>query len=201
MQKLDLDTSFDGAIVEYSTDSGSTWQNVFNNPYVYNFYGFDTTTADSLVTGDYAFSGTDSVWRDIWLCFDYSFLWNLDTFTLRYRLVSDSVDNQKEGWMIDNFRFHYTWIHTAAKNPEEVKKMKVYPTNTTGLVNIEGPKLQEFHIIRNMQLISADGRLVREYGVSPVKFYINISDLPDGVYYLKVNTNKRSETFPLLLKK
>ena len=79
--------------------------------------------------------------------------------------------------------------------------MKVYPTNTTGLVNIEGPKLQEFHIIRNMQLISADGRLVREYGVSPVKFYINISDLPDGVYYLKVNTNKRSETFPLLLKK
>ena len=39
-QKLDLDTAFDGGIIEYSTDTGNTWVNVFNNPNVYNFYGF-----------------------------------------------------------------------------------------------------------------------------------------------------------------
>ena len=36
-QKLDMDTSFDGGIIEYSIDTGNTWINVFNNPYVYNF--------------------------------------------------------------------------------------------------------------------------------------------------------------------
>ncbi|HYD19953.1 MAG TPA: T9SS type A sorting domain-containing protein, partial [Flavipsychrobacter sp.] len=201
MQKLDLDTNYDGAIIEFSTDNGNSWQNVFNSPNVYNFYGYDTANVDSLVTGEYAFSGTDSSWRDIWLCFDYSFWYSFDSVKLRFRFVSDSIDNQKEGWMIDNFRMHRTWIHTAAKSVEQLTTMKVYPTNTSGIVYIEGPKLQEYHIIRNMQVISADGKVVKEYGLSPVKFHINIGDLPDGIYYLKVNTNKKSETFPLLLKR
>lgn len=201
MQKLDLDTNYDGAIIEFSIDSGNTWQNVFNNPYVYNFYGYDSANVDTLVTGEYAFSGTDSVWRDIWLCFDNSFWWTFDSVSLRYRLLSDSVDNQKEGWMIDNYRMHMTWLHTAAKSPEQMTTMRVYPTNTNGIVHIEGPKLQEYHIIQSIQVISSDGKIAKEYGISPVKFYIDISNLPDGMYYLKINTNKKSETFPVLLKK
>ncbi|MBZ0100223.1 MAG: hypothetical protein K8F30_14170, partial [Taibaiella sp.] len=42
-QKLDLDTNRDGGIVEYSLDTGQTWVNVFNNPNVFNFYGFDSS--------------------------------------------------------------------------------------------------------------------------------------------------------------
>jgi hypothetical protein len=201
MQKLDLDTNHDGAIIEYSVDSGSTWTNVFNNPYVYNFYGFDLANADTLVSGEYAFSGRDTSWKDIWLCFDYSFLSTFDSVAFRFTLRSDSVDNQKEGWMIDNMRMHFTYLHTAAKSPEQLTTMKVYPTSTTGIIHIEGPKIPEYHIIQSMQLISADGKLVKEYGLSPVKFYVDISDQPDGIYYLKVNTNKKSETFPVLLKR
>lgn len=201
MQKLDIDTAHDGGIIEYSLDSGNTWLSVFNNPYVYNFYGYDTANIDSLETGEFAFSGTDSTWRDIWLCFDWSYLLNYDSVVFRYRFVSDSVDNQKEGWMIDNMRIHMTWVHTVAKSPEQAYKMKVYPTTTTGRVQIEGEKINEYYVIENMQLISADGKVVKQYGLAPVKFYIDIHDQPDGMYYLKIQTNKRTETFPILLKR
>src|SRR5688572_8861630 len=80
MQKLDMDHDYDGGIVEFSIDSGATWQNAFNNPYVYNFYGFDAANQDTLSSGDYAFSGTDTLWKNVWLCFDLSWMnFNLDT--------------------------------------------------------------------------------------------------------------------------
>jgi hypothetical protein len=201
MQKLDMDSAYDGGIVEYSIDSGQNWLNVVNNPYVYNFYGYDTANIDTLVSGDYAFSGTDSVWRDIWLCFDYSYFMSYDSVLFRFRFVSDSVDNQKEGWMIDNMRMHMTWVHTVAKTADQAYKMKVYPTNTSGRVFIEGEKIPEYYVIEHMQLISSDGKVVKQYGRAPVKFYIDINDQPDGMYYLKIETNKRTETFPILLKR
>src|SRR5690554_2483839 len=34
-QKLDMKANKDGRIIEYSTDTGSTWLSVFDNPYVY----------------------------------------------------------------------------------------------------------------------------------------------------------------------
>ena len=85
-QKLDMDIDYDGGIIEFSSDTGNTWKNVFNNPYVYNFYGFDTANQDTLISGDYAFSGTDSTWKDIWLCFDLSWLSFSDSLMFRYTL-------------------------------------------------------------------------------------------------------------------
>ena len=69
-QKLDMDFGKDGGIIEFSVDGGNTWQSAFDNPYVYNFYGFDTNNVDTLQTGEDAFTGVDSTWKDIWLCYD-----------------------------------------------------------------------------------------------------------------------------------
>lgn len=54
MQKLDFDDTDDGGIIEYSIDNGLNWQNVFNNPYVYNFYGFDAQNVDTFKDRRYA---------------------------------------------------------------------------------------------------------------------------------------------------
>jgi hypothetical protein len=197
-QKLDLDSGRDGGIVEISTNGGNTWVNVFNNPIVYNFYGYDTTNKDTLTTGEVAFSGTDSTWRDIWLCFDESYLSTYDSLIVRFTLQTDSINNNKEGWVIDNLIEQKTWAHTV-KKMEEDQYLRVFPTRTTGIINIEAQKLQEFHIIKSMRLIDMQGRVVREYGTCPTKYYIDISGHPDGMYHLKVNTNKRSETFPVIL--
>lgn len=199
-QKLDYEKKHSGGIVEYSSDTGKSWHNVFNSPYVYNYYGFDTLNKDTLITGDYAFSGTDSVWRDIWLCFDKSFIaFSGKTLTFRFTSVSDTSNTSKEGWMIDNMSVHTTWHHTVVKGPGDGDYLHVYPTKTNGIVHIEAQKLQQYHIIKSMQLINADGKVVQTYGTSPTKFYIDISQFPDGVYYLKVNTNFKSQTFPVIL--
>jgi len=202
-QKLDMDTSFDGGIIEYSTDSGSTWINVFNNPYVYNFYGYDSLNADTLSGGEYAFSGTDSTWRDIWLCFDMSWLqqfqWN-DTLLFRFTLLSDSVNNNKEGWLIDNMLSHITIVHTI-KETEQDKYLNVYPNPANNIVHIQAEKIMDFHIIEQMELVDPLGRVVEKWTNIPTKFWFDASKYNDGLYFLKVKTNLKSENIPLVISK
>lgn len=197
-QKIDFDSSADGGLIEYSTDTGKTWKTVFNSPYTYNFYGYDTTNVDTIFTGETGFTGTDTTWRDIWLCFDKSFLSGFGIVSFRFTLKSDAVHNNREGWMIDNMKIQTTWTHTVKKMADD-QYLRIYPTKTTGIVNIEAQKLQEYHIIKNMQLIDMQGKVVQEYGLSPTKFFIDISNQPDGTYRLKINTNKKTETFPVIL--
>jgi hypothetical protein len=202
-QKLDMDTSFDGGIIEYSIDTGNTWINVFNNPYVYNFYGYDTLNADTLSGGEFAFSGTDTTWKDIWLCFDLSWLqqfqWN-DTILFRFTLLSDSVNNNKEGWMIDNMLAHITIIHTV-KETEQDRYLNVYPNPASNIVHIQAEKIMDFHIIEQMELVDPLGRVVEKWTNIPTKFWFDVSKYNDGLYFLKVKTNIKSENIPLVISK
>lgn len=199
-QKLDIDT-LDGGAIEFSIDSGATWQSAFNNPYVYNFYGYDDDNVDTLVGGELVFTGTDTTWRDIWLCFDISWLgYGGDPPMCRFTFKSDSIDNNKEGWMIDNMMYHLTILHTISEVEQE-EYAKVYPNPTRGRVNIQMKKLNEFHVIENMELINVEGKVVQQFGVSPTKFYIDIGDHPDGIYFLKIQTNKKTETVQVLLQR
>ena len=199
VQKLDLDKKTDGGIVEYSFDSGATWQNVLGSPYVYNMYGFDTNTLDTRPSGIVAFTGTDSVWRDIWLCFDYSYSLLHDSVMIRYTLISDSVDSARDGWMIDNMSIHRTITHTATKTLKNNDKIQVFPTISNGIVYIEAPKIQQFHIIEQIAVTDINGRMLKRFEKCPVKFFIDIGDLPAGQYYVHVKTNKYSGTFPVTL--
>ena len=198
-QKLDLDNDSDGAIIEFSVDSGQTWQNVFNNPYVYNFYGFDVANADTLVTGEYAFSGRDTSWKNIWLCYDFSFLQQFDSILFRFTLKSDSIDNSREGWMIDNMIMMQTSLHTAKGIQDQAEYLRVYPAVTDGIVHIEAEKLLQFHIIESIDIYSLDGRLVQHYSHCPTRFFIDLRKQNNGLYFLKIKTNIKTETFTVVL--
>ncbi len=201
MQKLDMDAAFDGGVVEFSMDSGNTWQNAFNNPYVYNFYGFDPVNEGMLMNGDYAFTGTDSTWKNIWLCFDMSWMSVFpDTIHFRFTFTSDSVDNNKEGWLIDNMMAGITWIHTVSET-EQKEYMKVTPNPTTGKVNITAKKRDAFHIIEKIELVNVEGKVVQQWGISPTRFYVDISQHPEGIYFLRIKTNITSETFKVVLER
>lgn len=199
-QKLDMVPGVDGGIIEFSVDSGSTWQNAFNNPYVYNFYGFDQVNQDTLLDGEEAFTGTDSLWKDIWLCFDISWLSMFDTLEFRYTFRSDTLEGGGEGWMIDNLQAHITIIHTIDDGLHD-KYLKVGPNPTQGRLDVEARKTSEYHIIEKLQLFDLQGRIVKEWRNVPTKFFIDIEDQSDGVYYLKVTTNLRTETHRIVLDK
>ncbi len=199
-QKLDLAAGYDGGLIEYSTDQGNTWVNVFNNPLVYNFYGFLLSNKDTLVSGEYAFSGTDSSWRDIWLCLDLSLFQPNDTIHFRFTLLSDSVNNNKEGWMIDNMLAHITIIHTV-KETEQENYLNVYPNPANNIINIQAQKIMDFHIIEVMELVDPLGRVVDKWTNVPTKYWFDTSKYTDGLYFLKIKTNLKTETFPLIISK
>lgn len=199
-QKLDFDKKHDGGIIEYSLDTGTTWHNVFNNPFLYSFYGFSLANKDTLETGEYALSGTDPAWKDIWLCFNQSSIHAAtDSFLVRFTLKSDTGESMKEGWMIDNMKIHKTITHTVAKDPFNNTEIRVFPNLTTGIVNIEAPKAQKFHIAERIAVMNTNGQLMKEYKNVPTKYYVDIGDLPNGLYYFKVKTNLYSGTYPVML--
>lgn len=199
MQKLDLDSANDRGVLEFSVDYGTSWLNAFNSPYVYNFYGFDGRNVDTLPNGDGAFTGTDSTWRNVWLCFDMSFLSQYcDSVFCRYRLESDSIETNQEGWMIDNLSTNVTLVHTVGEN-QLSEYMKVYPTQTKGRLFIETQKQDGFHIIESIRVIDMNGKLCKSYGISPTKFYIDIDDLKPGQYFVNIKTNMKSLSFPVIL--
>lgn len=200
MQKLDIDTVEDGGIIEFSVDAGETWDNVFDNPYVYNFYGYDTINVDTLSNGQIAFVGTDSSWKDLWLCYDMTWLNYNDSIMVRYTLLSDSIENNNEGWMIDNIMVHLTLIHTV-NEVEQKEYLKIQPNPTSGKIDILARKIEGVHIIEKMELVNMEGKVVQEFGISPTKFSINIGHHPDGVYFLKIQTNIQTETFQIILQK
>lgn len=203
VQKLDLDSGFDGGIIEYSIDSGATWVNVFNDPYVYNFYGFDISNTDTLTNGEYAFSGTDSTWKNIWLCFDYSWMEQFETLDLimfRFTIKSDEYDNQKEGWMIDNMFAHLTGIHTVGEVEQE-EYMSIYPNPTADKLNIQIKKVMEYHLIEQMELIDSRGVTVDKWTKVPTKFWIDTDKYPGGNYFLKIQTNFKTEIHPIIIQK
>lgn len=198
MQKLDMDPGTDGGVVEFSVDNGLTWENAFISPYIYNFYGHDPSNENVTYDGTPCFSGQDSTWRDIWLCIDNSYLDLFDTVTFRYTIYTDDEDNSREGWMMDNFRAHITWVHTINENPQ-TEYLRAYPNPTEdGLVQIEAKKTQDFHIIEYMAVMDMEGKVLKEYEMVPTKFRIDIGDLPKGNYLLTVQTNLKTETFKIV---
>lgn len=199
-QKLDMDQGLDGGFVEYSTNSGASWINTFNNSNVYSYYGFQPANKDTLPSGEYVFSGRDTTWRDIWLCLGPTIFAANDTIMMRFTFKSDSVNNNREGWMIDNM-MAYTTIFHPVKQVSQTEYIGVYPTQTAGVVNVEAKKLTDKDAISSMYLIDANGKVVESYGHNSTKVVIDISNHPPGLYYIKVTTNHKTESYPILLQK
>lgn len=206
-QKVDFREYYDGGIVEFSIDTGKTWMNVFQNPYVYNWYGFSDYTTSFLENGEMGFTGTDTTWRNVWLCFDLSWLnfFNNDSLLIRFTSTSSNLDLStsnldRNGWMIDNMLLYVTISHTLAETKQE-EYLEVYPNPTTGRVHIQSQKLNEYHIIEQIRVFDESGKLVKSYGVSPTKFFIDLDDQPDGIYTITITTNLKEESFRILLQK
>lgn len=199
VQKLDLDTGLDGGIVELSSDQVN-WQNAHNNPNVYQFYGFKPANKDTLPSGEFAFSGRDTTWRDIWLCVKSTIGNQNDTLYFRFSLKSDGIQNNKEGWMIDNFMYSTTVLHPV-KEISQIDQVVVYPNITTGIVNVEMKKLKDTDMIDDLELIDESGRVVERYGKNYTKVVLDISNHKPGLYYLKVTTHSKTQSFKILYEK
>ncbi len=199
-QKIDMDFEKDGGLIEFSNDGGVTWQNVFNNPYVYNFYGFDLDNASTLPDGQQVLTGLDNEWKNIWLCYDISWLDYNDSLLVKHSIICDSIDNNNEGWMIDNLIVSVTIIHTVSET-EQQEYLNVSPNPTTNRINIQAQKTSDYHIIEKMELFNSNGILLDSWDFIPTKFFIDVGHYPNGIYYLNIQTNKKRELKKVVIQK
>lgn len=194
MQKVDADLGTDGGIIEFSLDSGVTWQNPFYNPTVYNFFGFDYQYTDTLSNGQIGFTGTDTTWRNVWLCMYDQY----QGFKVRFTFLSDSIDQSKEGWMIDNLIYQPTFSHTVGENTR-ANFFKIHPNPSPGRVYIENQDLIGPNYIEKMELVDLEGRVVQQWGKRPPDTHVDLEAHPNGVYFLNIQTQKNFESFKVIL--
>lgn len=197
-QQLNMEFKKDGGYVEYSVDTGQTWVNVLRDTNAYNIYGFDTVNVDTLPDGTIAFTGYDTTWRDVWVCYGTNFFLNTDSLIFRFTFQSDSVDGFDEGWLIDNMLFHETFFHTVGKvDPQH--SFLVYPTITSDIINISTGdiKLKMDNII----LTDNHGRIVKQLKGQKQKAVLNVNDLASGNYYLSIQAGEKRETHQVVISK
>ncbi len=198
LQKLDIDSFFDGGIIEFSTDD-TNFYNVYDTSLVYAFYGFDSSNFMPLQNGEWGFSGIDTTWREIWLCFQ-DLTWfnpnlNHDSVTIRFRFVSDSIDHGRDGWMMDNFVGELTWVHTI-RNLSQKTKYLLSPNPTNGRTVLDLNDSKASRNMRDIQVLNVGLQVVQILDASQLPMELDLGSLSPGIYYLKLRSDELEEVIP-----
>lgn len=192
--KYQTDTLIDGGYISASYDSGKSFINVINDSCCYwsgglyfeNFY--DSTY--QLQNGLKGFSGTsDWVTSSVqWIWAWPVKTWPQDSFIVRFNFISDSIQTNKDGWMIDNIEVGYCDIGSSISEFENNFEASVYPNITSDYFNysVENEKLKQI-IITNMLGVS-----VSIVNLPKSNGQIDVSNLPPGNYFVKFSANNKA---------
>ncbi len=117
--QYDTDTLQDGGYITVSFDHGATWKNLYDDFSEETGSGLGPpwssehlySTEDVLYNGEYGFSGRSEGWVHT------AYAWYVlgvnnsrstiaDTAILRFNFISDSLQNNREGWLIDHIKVY-----------------------------------------------------------------------------------------------
>lgn len=142
--QYNTDTLVDGGTIQISFDSGMSWGNVIDSSFLslyqmapnpgmaWNFY----TRGDTIQSlgNQPGFSGNSIGWRySAFSVFYQDANADLDTFLLRFVFASDSLNNSKEGWMIDNIIAGANHAGIKEYSPD---KSSAFPNPFTNILTI-----------------------------------------------------------------
>ena len=180
--KINSDSLADGGVIEVSTDGGFSWTNIINLPQITctNFYSSsDFISSNSNKSG---FTGT-SDWMHSKIQGAYLF-----DVTFRFTFTSDSINTNKDGWMIDNFSVK---VYGTGINQSKVSKFNIYPNPSTKLINISGLNNHDY----SCSIINHFGQKIQSQQINNSNSQIDISTLRNGTYFIEIihqQTNKKS---------
>lgn len=102
----------------------------------------------------------------------------------------------------DHLTFHVHFFNNGLEDHPLANNMRVYPNPAKNFVNVEFTMNNEQMEVESVEVYDVYGKLMRT-GVetnhySPLQTRINVSDLPAGVYFVRVSTEKGMITKPFV---
>ena len=182
--KWNIESGWDYVQFEISTDNGSTWipqcgkytkngnlqQNIVNQP---------------------MYDGNQNTWvkEEIDLS-DY-----LDeNLKFRFQIVSDNFTTE-DGFYFDDFEVDVLYQNPASITDNELLNFSVYPNPLKNTISIELPNLNG---VAKINIYSINGQLIYKENTRKLKTEIDLETLKDGVYFVKLTTDKTTKTLKIL---
>jgi len=107
--------------------------------------------------------------------------WNIgyiDALLFRFTIVSDSIDTNHEGWMLDNFAFGD--ILLGINEYKKYNNIYIVPNPSNNVIIINSP----LERIKKIEIISSIGeRILEEYNTNS----LYIDKIPTGFYLIRIN--------------
>ncbi len=197
--KYQTDSGKDGGVVEFSVNHGLTWNNISDSCNIdsnstessgivtSNFY----SPKDTLQTGEPSFNGVYNTSKYSRLQFldplaikstsASGCYWDIDTFYVRFRFVSDTIPDTLTGWIIDSVNVKYFEAYGLVHQIIAGNAMQTSPNPSyNGIFTF--PQLKnEVHF--STEVYNATGQKVHQ---SPYRHSLDLSPLPRGLYFYKV---------------
>lgn len=186
--KLDIDSG-EIAKVEIATDSGKYWLNLLDLDSAYDVYWNNAKPDLSTPTNTWkTFSASFLSWS--FGSYDndttrYPHIINGDSTYIRFTFISDSVQTNKDGWMIDNL-----YIYQYSENIDHITSrnlISIYPNPASNYIYIKAN--YTYYAQPVVSITDMQGRIVMPEQNVPADGLIYLN-LPPGIYMLKYSTDK-----------
>lgn len=192
----DVDSLSDSCIVQYSVDSGVTWNDYSFNSVLSGNIDFDynyDSIRDPRLINKFLWTGESTGWERVKICFTFYLVSPNrslpDKFGYRFLFKSDSVQNNKPGWVIDKVRFKTPNAIGATKDFQRTA-LPIYPNpSQNGIFNIDFPST---YVTGKFMVYDYLGRNVKTV---PLAERVDLSSLPAGLYSYKALFQKTNQWF------
>ena len=170
--QLNIDS---GAIakIEISEDNGLDWVNYIDSLPSCFSYNDDTPVNLSSSTTGWTYFGLYGNYE----CADIP----SDTFLFRFTFISDSIPTTKDGWMIDNI-FVQFWCDANVSQIQNNGFILIFPNPAYDNLNITSSTP-----ITQLTITNLLGQSIYTLQPNTENAQVDVSGLPPGVYFVKVN--------------
>ncbi|NJK86778.1 MAG: T9SS type A sorting domain-containing protein [Bacteroidales bacterium] len=156
-----------------------------------NLYSSDNI----LYNGTYGFSGKSNGWVST------GFTWHLlpvkstkdeigDTMILRFNFISDDMNSDKEGWLIDDIRLFSVPLGGANIHNSNISDhVLIYPNPSTGISMINLDNTYKDVQITVMDL--SGKKISEEYFQNTQKLFLDSKNYQPGIYLIHLTLDKK----------
>lgn len=197
--KYNTDSLYDGGYIDISYDGGETFSNIIFdehlriNPSLYS-------QSDTILGKISAYSGSSVL---DWSRAEFTLYWeeeenyDVDSMIIRFNFKSDSIDNAKEGWMIDCIYLELIGYATMNVSNLQNNVIKLYPNPANKYLNID---IAQANIASSIEVFNVQATSVLKERIESGNTKLNVQHLAKGTYIVKILMHNNKTYYSRFLK-